>query len=160
MRVLPTLALAVLLITPLATRAAECRLTMHQRFERANTTHDGRLTEAQAKTGLISVARHFDAIDKDHRGYVTEADIHAYDKSRRHSAPRMTMHERFEHANTTHDGHLTEAQAKLGMIAVARHFEAIDKGRKGYVTEADIQAYDKRLRADRRCVREATAAKG
>ena len=160
MRILPALALPMLLVMPLPTHAATC-LTMHQRFERANTTHDGRLTEAQAKLGLITVARHFDAIDKSHKGYVTEADIHAYDKGRRKAAPRMTMHERFEHANTTHDGHLTEAQAKFGLTSVARHFDAIDKGHKGYVTEADIHAYDKSLHADRRCTMETTAtAKG
>lgn len=59
------------------------RTTMHQRFEQANTTHDGHLTLDQAKLGMKSVARHFDAIDKDHKGYVTEADIHSYYKGLR-----------------------------------------------------------------------------
>jgi hypothetical protein len=66
-----------------------------------------------------------------------------------HAAHRMTMHQRFEQANTTHDGHLTMDQAKLGMKSVARHFDAIDKDHKGYVTEADIHAYYKGLRAAR-----------
>lgn len=64
-----------------------------------------------------------------------------------HAAQRMTLHQRFEQANTTHDGHLTEEQAKLGMKSVARHFDAIDKDHKGYVTEEDIHAYYKGLRA-------------
>lgn len=61
------------------------RMTVHRRFEQANTTHDGHLTLEQAKLGMKSVARRFDAIDKDHKGYVTEADIHAYYKARRAS---------------------------------------------------------------------------
>ena len=58
-------------------------LTMSQRFANANTTHDGHLTLDQAKTGYPSVAKHFDAIDKDKKGYVTQDDIRGYYKSRR-----------------------------------------------------------------------------
>jgi hypothetical protein len=65
-----------------------------------------------------------------------------------HAAHRMTLHQRFEQANTTHDGHLTKEQAEQhGMKAVALHFDAIDKDHKGYVTEADIHDYYKSLRA-------------
>ena len=58
--------------------AASSHHTMHDRFAAANTSHDGHLTLEQAKAGYKSVAKKFDAIDKDHKGYVTEADIHAY----------------------------------------------------------------------------------
>jgi len=54
----------------------------------------------------------------------------------------MTAAERFAAANTTHDGHLTEAQAKAGLPAVYRHFSDIDTAHKGYVTTADIRAYN------------------
>jgi hypothetical protein len=59
------------------------RLTMQQRFEQANATHDGHLTLDQAKAGYKAVARHFEAMDQDKKGYVTEADIHAYYKTQR-----------------------------------------------------------------------------
>ena len=59
------------------------RLTMNQRFEQANVTHDGHLTLEQAKTGYKSIARHFAAIDQDKKGYVTEDDIKAYYKTQR-----------------------------------------------------------------------------
>jgi hypothetical protein len=55
--------------------------TMDQRFTSANTTHDGHLTLDQAKAGYPTIARHFDAIDKDKKGYVTETDIRAYHKT-------------------------------------------------------------------------------
>ncbi len=76
-------AVALFMLVLQAPAGAGSHLTLHQRFEQANTTHDGHLTLDQAKTGMKSVARHFDAIDKDHKGYVTEADIHTYYKERR-----------------------------------------------------------------------------
>ncbi len=63
---------------------------------------------------------------------------------------RMTLAEHFAKANTTNDGHLTLEQAKAGMPSVARHFAAIDKDGKGYVTLADIHTYLKAERAARR----------
>ncbi len=56
------------------------------KFEAANTTHDGRLTQDQAQAGgMRGVARHFNEIDADHKGYVTLQDIHAW-KRARHAA--------------------------------------------------------------------------
>jgi hypothetical protein len=50
-----------------------------ERFNAANTTHDGRLTLAQAQAGgMPIVVQHFDEIDAQHRGYVTLQDIGAW----------------------------------------------------------------------------------
>ena len=50
-----------------------------ERFQVANTTGDGRLTLAQAQAGgMPMVVRRFDAIDVQHKGYVTLQDIRAY----------------------------------------------------------------------------------
>ena len=52
---------------------------MAQRFAAANTSSDGKLTLDQAKAahwgGLV---KNFDAIDADHKGYVTIQDIRAW----------------------------------------------------------------------------------
>lgn len=62
-------------------------------------------------------------------------------KAKRH-AKRMTLHQRFEAANKAKDGHLTLDEAKAAKWTyVERHFEAMDKGHKGYVTQAEIHAY-------------------
>jgi hypothetical protein len=72
-----------------STGSSTAKATMHghlstqQRFTNANTTHDGHLTLDQARAGYPSIARHFDAIDKDKRGYITEADIRAFHKTQR-----------------------------------------------------------------------------
>ena len=62
---------------------------------------------------------------------------------------RETMDERFAKANTTHDGHLTLAQAKAGYPTVAKRFTEIDAAKRGYVTEDDIRAWEKAERARR-----------
>jgi hypothetical protein len=54
---------------------------------------------------------------------------------------RLPLQQRFEAANTTHDGHLTLEQAQTGLPHVARHFSKIDKGAKGYVTLEEIRRY-------------------
>jgi len=49
---------------------------------------------------------------------------------------------KFYAANTTHDGHLTLAQAQAaGLKPVADHFSEIDTAKRGYVTFYDIQAW-------------------
>jgi hypothetical protein len=71
--------------------ATHTRTTMEQRFAKANDTHDGHLTEEQAKAGYHSIARHFAAIDKDKKGYITLDDIRAYNKLQRtlhHQPPK------------------------------------------------------------------------
>jgi hypothetical protein len=68
---------------PASTAKTHTHLSMEQRFANANTTHDGHLTLDQAKTGYPTIARHFDAIDKDKKGYVTTDDIRAYYKTQR-----------------------------------------------------------------------------
>src|ERR1700692_2737387 len=76
--------------TNAAKRIMHPRMTAAQRFAAANTTHDGHLTKDQAKAGhLTPVYSHFDAIDKDNKGYVTEDDIKAYAAAHR-SARHVT----------------------------------------------------------------------
>ena len=85
MRILLPLLVAAALALPAfaqttTAKSTHIRLTMP---EQANTTHDGHLTLDQAQTGYKSVARHFDAIDQDKKGYITEDDIRAYNKAQR-----------------------------------------------------------------------------
>lgn len=66
-------------------------------------------------------------------------------------AAHQPMRERFAAANTTHDGHLTLAQAQAADLKpVVRNFDAIDAEHKGYVTLDDVRGFMKARRAARR----------
>ena len=66
------------------------------------------------------------------------------------SHPRLTWEQRFAQANVSHDGHLTLEQAKAGYHTLVRHFQEIDTGGKGYLTEDDIRAWHLRQRSAHR----------
>lgn len=59
------------------------RRTADQHFADANTTHDGKLTLDQAKSGYKSLVKSFPEIDANHRGYVTLDDIKAWKEARK-----------------------------------------------------------------------------
>ena len=65
-------------------QVAPPHMNLRQRFEAANVTHDGRLTQDQAAAaGMRGIAAHFDAVDVDHKGYVTLQDLRAFQQARR-----------------------------------------------------------------------------
>ena len=56
--------------------------------------------------------------------------------------------DRFNAANTSHDGRLTLQQAQAAHMSwIIRNFSAIDAQHKGYVTVQDVVDYRQRLRA-------------
>jgi hypothetical protein len=69
--------------------AHKARQTAEQHFAKANQAHDGHLTLDEAKGGYASIVKHFDEIDIDHKGYVTESDIKTW-RAIRKTARRMT----------------------------------------------------------------------
>ena len=65
--------------------------TMKQRFEAANTTHDGHLTKDQATAAKWSyVTKNFDSIDTAKTGYVTSDEIGAFAKAHHVAAKKKT----------------------------------------------------------------------
>jgi hypothetical protein len=64
------------------------RMTLEKHFTQANLSHNGHLTLHEATTGYPQIAKHFDAIDAAHKGYVTEDDIKAWRASRKASHRR------------------------------------------------------------------------
>ena len=62
------------------------RAKWEERFAQADLAHDGHLTLEEAKGGYRSVAKHFQEIDVDGKGYITANDIrawHALQKAKR-----------------------------------------------------------------------------
>jgi hypothetical protein len=67
-----------------AKKTTHRRMTFQQRFDAANTTHDGKLTKEQAQAAhMTSTVKNWDAIDKDKKGYVTMDDLKAYAAAQR-----------------------------------------------------------------------------
>ncbi|WP_374352557.1 EF-hand domain-containing protein [Chitinimonas sp.] len=56
---------------------------LQARFNAADTNHDGKLSEEEARTGMPRVAKHFTEIDQEKRGYVTLEQLQAFAKQRR-----------------------------------------------------------------------------
>ena len=62
----------------------------------------------------------------------------------------MNWRQRFDAANTSHDGKLTREQAQVGgMPGIAHHFEQVDTDKKGYITLQDLRAYAQARRAEK-----------
>src|ERR1700684_334064 len=87
--VLPLLLGPALAEEPAKTGCQPARMTWEQHFTQANLAHDGHLTQAEAKGGFPLVAKHFDDIDVDHKGYVTANDVRAW-RVMRKAARRLT----------------------------------------------------------------------
>ena len=69
--------------------------------------------------------------------------------------PRRTLQQRFDDANTTHDGHLTLKQARAGrMNAVVRDFAETDTARHGYVTMDEIKAHSRAVRLAKKAAKQ------
>lgn len=83
MKVILGLLLASLSIAALADdtandeRRAKIRAKMIEKFNAADTNHDGKLTLEEAQAGLPRLAQNFSKIDTAGRGYITIDDIRA-----------------------------------------------------------------------------------
>lgn len=78
------------------------RRSAGEHFGDANTTHDGRLTLEQATTGYKSIAKSFNQIDVNHRGYVTMDDIKAWRAAKK--AARVAAKHAASDASDASDG--------------------------------------------------------
>ena len=71
---------------------------------------------------------------------------------------RRTAAQHFDDANTTHDGHLTLDQAKIGYKSLAKSFSQIDVNHHGYITMDDIKAWRAAKKAARQAAKHAVDA--
>ncbi len=61
---------------------------------------------------------------------------------------KMRFRDRFEAANTTHDGKLTLEQAQAAhMGMMVKNFAAIDADKKGYITLQDVKTWHDAMKA-------------
>ena len=60
------------------------------------------------------------------------------------------LREKFQAADTDHDGFLTREEAATGMPRLAAHFDDADSDRDGRLSQAEVGAYVAKLRAERK----------
>ena len=70
---------------------------------------------------------------------------------------RRSPADHFADANTTHDGHLTLAQATSGYKSIGKSFNQIDVAHHGYVTMDDIKTWKATKKAARLAAKHAAA---
>jgi hypothetical protein len=87
--IVPLLTVPAFAEEPAKTDGHPARMTWEQHFTQADQAHDGHLTLEEAKSGFPLVAKHFDDIDVDRKGYVTTNDIRAW-RVMRKAARRLT----------------------------------------------------------------------
>ena len=61
-----------------AAHLEEALTVVDPRLDSADSNHDGRISREDARDRMPFVYRNFDAIDTEHKGYVTMAQIEAY----------------------------------------------------------------------------------
>jgi hypothetical protein len=95
------------------------RMTWEKHFTQANLSHNGHLTLHEATTGYPQIAKHFDAIDANHKGYVTEDDIKAWRAARKASHKRSPAAEPVKPINAVQSGPASQKSTPAGTTGTA-----------------------------------------
>jgi Ca2+-binding EF-hand superfamily protein len=76
------------------------------------------------------------------------AAAHAQDSEKGQKA-LQALNDKFNAADTNHDGKLSSDEAKAGMPHIAEHFSEIDTDKDGYVSKAEIMSAMAAMKAKR-----------
>lgn len=64
--------------TPKADKSAKAVKALEDRFAAADKDHDGKLTKTEADAGMPRLAKNFDKVDADKKGFVTLDEVKTY----------------------------------------------------------------------------------
>jgi hypothetical protein len=95
------------------------RMSLEKHFTQANLSHNGHLTLHEATTGYPQIAKHFDAIDAGHKGYVTEDDIRAWRALRKASHKRSPAVDAAKPMNAVQSGPVSQKSTPAGASVTA-----------------------------------------
>ena len=101
------------------------------RLKAADTNGDGLISRAEA-AALPRIARHFDAIDTNKDGQLSQDELRAFHQTQRA--------EHFRKIDTDGDGRISKAEAQAGAPRLAEHFDRIDANKDGFLTSDELQA--------------------
>jgi Ca2+-binding EF-hand superfamily protein len=87
--------------------------------------------------GEFLILRNFDAIDTDHSGALSRAEITAW-VEQAHAQAQQVLHDRFRAADTNADGLLSRDEARIGAPLLYEQFEFMDVNGDGQVSMAEL----------------------
>ena len=118
------------------------------RWKKADTDADGRVSRAEAEAASPRFAEHFAAIDQDSDGYLSNDELAA---KRKEMGSRHREHakERFTAADTDKDGTLNLAETQVAFPKLADNFAKLDADNDGRLTSAELHEARKAHHAER-----------
>lgn len=125
----------------IAARYASQRADRLQRFEKADTNKDGKLTLAEAKAGMPQIARFFSLLDTQKRGYLTREQVAAAGQlfTRIEIAQwRERNAQAFAALDTDHDGTVSRAELEAKMPRLAKSFDFLDENHDGTLSPSEF----------------------
>lgn len=137
--ILPLAGLALLILGSLPAFAQIERPDPAELFAQADTNHDGVVSRQEF---LAARAARFHKLDRNHDGYLTDADIPRF--MRNNAGAMQKFHALLQMADTNHDGKVSREEF---MAVGNRMFDLIDTNHDNVIDQAEMQQAAERLKA-------------
>jgi Ca2+-binding EF-hand superfamily protein len=125
----------------IASTNAQQRAARLQRFDKADANKDGKLTLAEAKTGMPQVAAVFTSLDTNKVGYLTKDQVAAAGQLfTRIEIGQMKQRnaKAFAALDTNKDGKLSKAELEAKMPRLAKSFAFLDENHDGLLSQTEF----------------------
>lgn len=118
-------------------RQQEMQQRIADHIKAADTNGDGQISLDEAKAGLPMVYDHFDFLDANHDGLITQAE---FDRLNDPAVMRTEVLARLKAADKDGDGKLNLAEAQVAFPAMAARFSLLDRNNDGFITLDELAA--------------------
>jgi hypothetical protein len=119
---------------------------MLERIKQADTDGNGLLSRDEAKS-LPRLAKHFDEIDANHDGQLSQDELRSFHEQMRAQHEQMRAQRMAEHwkkIDTDGDGRVSLAEAQANAPRLAERFSQIDANGDGFITPEEMKAAHQR----------------
>ena len=117
-----------------------------ERLKQADTDGNGLISRDEAKS-LPRLAKHFDEIDANHDGQLSQDELRAFHQQMHAQHEQMRAQRMAEHwkkIDTDGDGRVSLAEAQANAPRLAEHFGQIDANGDGFITPDEMKAAHQR----------------